>query len=144
MTVATETLTIRLPTQAVDRLRRVAEIARRPIDQVVAETLQSTLPPLLDDLPAEFQVDLRQLENWSNEALRQQVFARFDPELLDRYDTLLERNTQGLLTPVENKELDDLRRQGDLLTFSKAYAALLLKWRGEHVPTLEELEDSVQ
>ena len=45
MTMATETLTIRLPVQAANRLRRIAEIAQRPIDEVVAETLQSTLPP---------------------------------------------------------------------------------------------------
>ena len=55
MTVATEMVTIRLPVHALNRLRRVAEIAHRPIDEVVAETLQSTLPPLLDDLPTAFQ-----------------------------------------------------------------------------------------
>ena len=60
MTIATETLIIRLPVQAANRLRRVAEIARRPIDDVVAETLKSTLPPLLDDLPPDFQADLAQ------------------------------------------------------------------------------------
>lgn len=61
MAVTTETLMIRLPIHAANRLRRVAEIAHRPIDQVIAETLQSTLPPLLDDLPAELQADLAQL-----------------------------------------------------------------------------------
>ena len=71
MTVATETLTIRLPALAADRLRRIAKIVQRPIDQLIADTLQSTLPPLLDDLPVAFHADLRPLEKWSNKALRE-------------------------------------------------------------------------
>ena len=43
----TETLTIHLPVSAARRLRRVAEIARRPVDEVLADTLYATLPPLL-------------------------------------------------------------------------------------------------
>jgi hypothetical protein len=41
----TETLTIHLPVSAARHLRRVAEIARRPVDEVLAETLYATLPP---------------------------------------------------------------------------------------------------
>ena len=41
MTVATELLTIRLPIAAAHRLRRVAEISRRPVDEVVADTLRA-------------------------------------------------------------------------------------------------------
>jgi hypothetical protein len=48
-------------------LRRVAAIAHRPIDEVVTETLQATLSPLLDDLPAAVQPLLAQLETWSND-----------------------------------------------------------------------------
>jgi len=40
----TETLTIHLPVSAARRLHRVAEIARRPVDEVLAETLYATLP----------------------------------------------------------------------------------------------------
>lgn len=140
MTVATEMLTIRLPVQAANRLRRVAEIAHRPIDEVVAESLQSVLPPLLDDLPAAFQPLLAQMEAWPTDALRQQLFLRVAEEILDRYDDLLAQNAAGGLTEYERQELDDLRRQNDLIMFRKAYAALLLKWRGERIPTLAELE----
>ena len=60
--------------------------------------------------------------------------------MLDRYDDLLIQNSTGTLSAIENKEIDDFRRQADLLMFRKAYAALLLKWRGQRVPTLAELE----
>lgn len=140
MTIATEMVTIRLPAHALNRLRRVAEIARRPVDEVVAETLQSTLPPLLDDLPPTFQPWLAQMESWPNEALRRQLYASVDDETLDRYDDLLAQNAAGKVTTDERRELDNLRQQSDLIMFRKAYAALLLKWRGERIPTLTELE----
>lgn len=140
MTIATETLTIRLPIQAATRLRRVSEIAHRPIDQVIAETLQSILPPLLDDLPVEFQADLALLETWSNDSLRRQMYAKLDDKTLERYDDLLTQHLANALTAAERQELDDLRKQADLLMFRKAYAALLLKWRGQRIPTLTELE----
>lgn len=142
MTVATELVTIRLPVQAANRLRRVAALAHRPIDEVVAETLQSTLPPLLDELPAAFQPLLAQLESWSSDALRRQMYATIDDALLDRYDELLAQHAIGNLSAAESQELAALRQQSDLLMFQKAYAALLLKWRGERVPTLTELEAS--
>lgn len=140
MSVATELVTIRLPVQAADRLRRVAAIAHRPIDEVVADTLQSTLPPLLDELPAAVQPLLAQLESWSNDALRRQLYVMVDEERLDRYDHLLAQKASDALTEVERQELEQLRQQTDLLMFQKAYAALLLKWRGERVPTVTELE----
>ena len=98
------------------------------------------LPPLLDDLPAAFQPLLAQMEAWPNDALRQQLFLRVAEETLDRYDDLLAQNADGKVTADERQELDDLRRQSDLVMFRKAYAALLLKWRGERIPTLTELE----
>ncbi|MFN8488006.1 MAG: hypothetical protein U0350_10460 [Caldilineaceae bacterium] len=140
MTIATETLTIHLPVQAAHRLRRVAEIAQRSIDEVISDTLQSNLPPLLEDVPPAFRAELGQLETWSNDALRQQVFATFDSANSERYEDLLAAKATGPLSDSERKELSDLRNQADLLMYRKVYAALLLKWRGERVPTLAEME----
>jgi len=140
MSAATETFTIHLPVQAANRLRRIAEISRRPIDDVVMKTLESTLPPLLDDLPPVFQADLASLEAWTNEELRQQIYAVIDAKNLDRSDQLLVKSQADRLNQVERQELDTLRRQADLLMYRKVYAALLLKWRGERIPTAAELE----
>ncbi len=119
MAVVTEGLTVRLPVQA-----------------------ESTLPPLLDELPTAFQPLLAQLENWSSDALRRQMYATVEDALLDRYDELLAQNAAGDLSTAECQELAALRRQNELLMFQKAYAARLLKWRGERIPTLTELEAS--
>ena len=74
------------------RLPQVAEIARRPVDDVIAQLVDSGLPPLLDAVP---------------DALR------------------------------------ECRARADQLMFEKAYAAILLRWRGEHEPSLADLEAAV-
>jgi len=102
--------------------------------------LQSTLPPLLDELPTALQPLLAQLESWSSDALRRQMHATVDEDTLNRYDELLAQNAACGLSAEERQEVDTMRRQNDRLMYQKVYAALLLKWRGERIPTLTELQ----
>jgi hypothetical protein len=136
----TETLTIHLPVSAARRLRRVAEIARRPVDEVLADTLYATLPPLLEDVPAAFQVDLAHLETLPSEALHEQMWAVLRPENVTCYETLQAIRAERGLTEAEQQQWESLRLEADRLMFRKAYSAVLLKWRGERIPTLAELE----
>lgn len=140
MAETNQALTIHLPTEDIRRLIRVAEISRRPLDDVIAVALRANLPPLLDDLPSSFQDDLARLESLPNDELRLQMNAQAQPDWVERYDDLLAVSDARTLTEVEVQELTTLRREGDLLMYRKAYAALLLKWRGEHVPSLADLE----
>lgn len=140
MTTYTETLTIHLSEAAAHRLRRVAEIARRPIDEVVSETLCASLPPLLEDVPPAFQADLARLETLPSEALREQMQAVLSPENVTRYETLKALRAERSLTEAEQQEWETLGFEADSLMFRKAYAALLLKWRGERIPSLADLE----
>jgi hypothetical protein len=64
------------------------------------------------------------------------------PENVTRYEALKATRAERCLTDTEQQEWETLRIEADRLMFRKAYAALLLKWRGEHVPTLAELETS--
>jgi hypothetical protein len=57
-----------------------------------------------------------------------------------RYDQLLAMNSAGALNDAGRTKLSDLRHAADQLMFRKAYAALLLRWRGERIPSLTELE----
>lgn len=140
MPITTETLTIHLPVAAAQRLRRVAEVIHRPIDEVIAETLRAGLPPLLEDVPAVYRDDLAALETLPTETLRQHLRAEVDSATLTRYDALLAANASGKLDEARQQKLANLRAEADRLMFRKAYAALLLKWRGERIPTLAELE----
>lgn len=140
MAATTETLTLHLPASAVRRLRRVAEIAGRPLDEVVADTLNAGLPPMLEDVPHQYQSDLAQLERLPNEALRQVMYATASAEEVARYESLKAIRAERALTEPEQHELNQLNFQAERLMFRKAYAAVLLKWRGERVPSLAELE----
>jgi len=136
----TEALTIHLPASAVHRLRRVAEMTRRSVDEVVAETLCASLPPLLEDVPPAFQAALSHLETLSSEALRAQMQETLSAENVARYETLKASRAKRPLTVAEQQEWETIRFAADSLMFRRAYAALLLKWRGEHIPTLAEFE----
>ena len=122
MSVATEVLTVRLPAAAVRRLRRVAEISHRPVDDVVADSLRTNLPPLLEDVPTAFRQDLAVLETLPTSELWQQMRAQLDPERLKRYDELLEANSAGGLDVTGQRDLAAVRAEADRLMFRKAYA----------------------
>ena len=62
------------------------------------------------------------------------------PPQITRYDQLLAANSEGALTDTERAELSGLLRAAEQLIYCKAYAALLLRWRGERIPSLTELE----
>ncbi len=139
MSCATETVTVQLPAAAAQRLRRVAALARRPIDEVIAATLTATLPPLLEEVPPAFQSALAQLETLPHEALRAQMHAMIPASHVARYEALQALRTERALTAREHQEWEALQQEADRLMFCKAYAAVLLKWRGECIPSLAEL-----
>ncbi len=140
MTTTAETLTIRLPAPAMERLRRISQISHRPIDTLVADTLEASLPPLLETVPEGYRNDLTALEQLPSVELREILFAQLSAKDVQRYDRRLAENAAGTLGPDGERELDDLRRIADRLMYRKAYAALILKWRGEYVPSLAELQ----
>jgi hypothetical protein len=53
---------------------------------------------------------------------------------MERYNILLEANSNGTITQAQKFELINLRHQADLFMLKKAQAAVLLRWRGHHVP----------
>lgn len=140
MSLMTEAMTIQLPATTARRLHRVARLSHRRVDDVLAETLQATLLPLLEDIPAVFHDELSKLELLSTKALNKQMRASISPKVLECYDNLLEANAARELDKREKQELAMLRYKADLLMYRKAYAAVLLKLRGQRIPTLAELE----
>jgi len=96
--------------------------------------------PLLEDVPAVFQTDLARLETLPSEALRAEMRASVRPENVTRYETLKTIRAERALTEAEHQEWEAWRFAADSLMLRKAYAALLLKWRGERIPTLAALD----
>lgn len=62
------------------------------------------------------------------------------PECQAQYGALLEKNRMGTISQSEAIALDQLCEEADREMIRKAYAYILLKWRGYRLPALAELE----
>ncbi len=137
-----QTIVLTLPEETVRRYREGATVARKDLEEFLAERLEDTLLPLAQELPQPLRDDLSALETLDDEGLWKVARARLTPPQQRTYSRLLRKNQTGELTP---KEQGTLRRLGDearRLTLKKAHAYMLLKWRGHCIPSLEELQDA--
>ncbi|MHC5596721.1 MAG: hypothetical protein ACYTXC_12395 [Nostoc sp.] len=133
--MATETITLQIPEILYQRLVNTAHAQRRPIEEVIIHALQVGSPPEWDDVPEEFQVDLAALDKLDDNSLWQIVRNRKTAEQMEQYNFLLECNSSGKITDTEKLELIKLRHETDRFMLCKAQAAVLLRWRGHHLPT---------
>ncbi|MBD2495165.1 hypothetical protein [Nostoc sp. FACHB-280] len=134
--MVTETITLQIPQILYQRLVNTAQAQRRPIEEVIVHALQVGSPPAWDDVPEEFQADIAALDKLDDNSLWQILRSCKTVEQMERYDWLLERNSSGSITDAEKLELMKLRHETDLFMLCKAQAAVLLRWRGHHVPSL--------
>jgi hypothetical protein len=81
-------------------------------------------------VPERLQPELHALEALDDDALRSELDAELAPAAVARYDALLEASAASTLDDAARRELTELRDEADRLMFRRAYAALLLKWRG--------------
>jgi len=135
----TQVITVRIADKLYDQLKRTAELSQCSIDTIVAQSLLHSVSPLVEDSPIEYQQDVYPLLAMDEAALQAEVRRSFPAESWAEYETLLEKKTAGALTCAEYAKLEALRRAADILMFRKGYAAVLLKRRGSHPPSLHEL-----
>jgi NADP-dependent 3-hydroxy acid dehydrogenase YdfG len=130
-----ETVTLQIPEILYQRLLNTARATQRPLEQVILHALQVGSPPSWDDVPEEFQAELAALDKLDDNALWQIFHSRKTAADMERYDVLLDGNSNGTLTEAERLELMALRNEADLFMLRKAQAAVLLRWRGYKVST---------
>ena len=134
-----QAITIHIPDTLYEQLKRTAELSQRSIDTIVVHSLSHSIAPLLEDIPAEYQAAVYPLLEMDETALQAEVRRIFPIDRWSIYEALLEKKKEGQLTAQENTTLDARRREADILMFRKAYAAVLLKRRGSHPPSLHAL-----
>lgn len=122
-------------------LKQAAILFEQPPEEIVAQSLTHSLPPLLEDIPSQYQADVYPLLQMSDADLQEEAKRAFPPERWAEYEALLERKKNVSLTPEEERRLDELRREADVLTFRRGYAAVLLKRRGYRLPSRQELKE---
>jgi predicted DNA-binding protein len=98
----TEQITVTLPTAVFQRAQVLAARAGRPVNDLLAETIELSLQPL------GVEEEDRPLEAWSDEEVLAGAGAEMPQNLDNRLSELLHRQQAGTLTDVERPELQGL------------------------------------
>jgi len=121
-------VTLSVSEQVYEYARRIAETTSQPIEQILRQRLEDTLP--LPRLPADEEAELAALRLLSDDALWTIASEQMPRVQQERRSTLLRLNERHAMTDAEQDELDDLLQRGDRLMVRKAEAAAILKQRG--------------
>jgi len=87
-----QTITIKLSDSTLGQLRRAAELTRQPLDAIVESSLAHSLPPLLEEIPADLQPDVYPLLEMDDAELLQEALNRFPVERWNNMNPFLTRN----------------------------------------------------
>lgn len=131
-TLTWKEITFRLPESVYERIRQIADRLRRPVDDVIAETVTAATP-LAEGTSERIRSALGQMAYLNDAALWQAARATVPPSQRERLSALTEQRERGPLTPeeeVEEQALLSLYRETLLV---RAQAAVLLKQRGYDV-----------
>jgi len=134
-----KSLTIHISDTLYQQLIKAASLFHQPAETIILDSLNHTLPPLLEEIPEAYQYDVFPLLAMNDDELRNES-QTFPLEHWQEYEQLLERKKIALLTRDEERTLDRLRREADIVTFRRSYASVLLKRRG-HLPILQVAEN---
>jgi hypothetical protein len=134
-----ETISIPVPHALYERLERLALLSGRSLESLVAQTLATSLPLIPENLPSVSREALRSLEQRPDAELWSILQQTATDAQIEQFGILREQQRHGALLPDDAAQLEGLRAALDLMTLEKAYAAVILKWRGHRIPTLAEL-----
>ena len=138
MSQARSTLTLSLPDDIYQRVRRAAKGMKKPVEQALARIVAGATPSL-EKVPAPYRAELEAMEDATDEVLWKETTRRAAPAQERRLKLLLQKNQHRELTDSEQEELDQLRSEADRLMLRRSYAYLLLKYRGHRIPGLADL-----
>ena len=134
-----QTVPVQIPQALYRRLERLAGLTQRPVEEVVTRTLDSNLPPAPETWPDDLRVELLSMESLSDDKLWALARSTASAEQQALQRQLLDKNGAGTITEAERRLLAQLGHTADQRMVRKAYAYVLLKWRGHRLPTLDEL-----
>jgi len=132
------TITLEVPDNFYEPLQRIAKATQNSIEMVLMTALQTSLPSL-EGLPVDLKQALIQLESLDNSSLRQFLLKTVPLPYQQELETLLHHNQVRSLSPIEQERLTFLQHMVDKTALQKARAAVLLRFRGQRLPTLAEL-----
>jgi hypothetical protein len=132
-------LTLDLPDEVYERVRRTAKGMKQPLHKALSTIVQAATPSLAK-VPLQYRAELEAMEDFSDEELWHASERRLAHNKQRRLNALLEKNKSRELSAREQKTLAELRTEADQLTLHRAYAFLLLKYRGNGIPNVTDLK----
>ncbi len=133
-----QTITLNMPESLYQRAKQAAEVLKQPLEDVIVDTLASTLP-LLDDVPAEMVGELAAMAHLSDEALQGLANNIMPVERQELLHNLLDEQSRGELDELSQRELATLMAEYGRHMLRRAKAVALLIARGRPVPALAAL-----
>ncbi|MEI8167187.1 MAG: hypothetical protein WCG26_12445 [Chloroflexales bacterium] len=133
-----QTVTLTLPDRLYAPIQRIAQATHQPVEAVLLMALQTALPAL-DGLPEPLIEAVVALETLDTATLQQVLLERVPVEQQRSIEALLRRNQAEALTQAEHEQLTLLQQHADHVMLRKARAAVLLRFRGQRIPTVAEL-----
>lgn len=132
------TVTVRLPETLYQQARETAAARSMSLEEVLAQSIALSLPPLEDDLPIDLRQELSALMLLGDDELWKVAGLEMEEDKQEKLDVLTEIREQRPLTPEEDLEFDTLMAEGDIIMVKKAEAYRLLTRRGFTIPWLLE------
>jgi hypothetical protein len=133
MALPTQTITLELPEELYQSADQLARVTKRPLAELVANSLAHTLPPL-DDVPAEEAESLASLSLLDDVGLWEVAAVVMSAEQQVEMHRLLDEQSNGELNEEEGAQLKKLMDEYGCLLVRKSHAWLLLARRGYNVP----------
>jgi len=124
-----QAITLNLPRTVYERIRRAAEKAQRPVDDVLIEAV-TAVAPVMDTAPEKLQTALAQMAYLNDAALWQAARATMPAKQRKRLEALHhQQQRRGLMAKEQAEEQALLALYRETLLI-RAQAAVLLKQRG--------------
>lgn len=130
-----QTVTLNMPEVVYQRAKQAADILKRPLEEILVDTLASNLPSL-DDIPGEMTSEVAAMAHLSDEALQGLANNIMQEERQALLHQLLDEQGRGELDEAGQRELAALIAEYGRYMVRRAKAVALLISRGRPVPIL--------
>jgi hypothetical protein len=132
-----QAVTLKLPDDVYRHVRRAAKGMKEPVEKALVKIVAAATPSLAK-VPVAFRAELEAMEVLDDRDLWDMAESQLTPDKQRRLAHLIAKNRRGSLTDQERRALTALRTDADRLMLQRAYAYLLLKYRGHSVPNPTE------
>lgn len=134
--MAVKTVTVQLPETLYRQAEETAAAASLTLEEVLAQSIALSLPPLEDDLPADLRAELSALMLLSDDELWRVARNTMTSEKQERPEVLTEIREKQDPSVDEALEFETLFAEGNTITVNKAESYRLLTRRGFTIPWL--------